>query len=165
MSTAEVAEPLAYRLTLVEQLRLEAAEILSELTGRLGGATAEPAAPSEAPPVRDISREHPPALVRSSRAGRARPTYTEEQRADIIEYSIDHGVEEAHKISGVAVSTIHGWRKKLGRDYVRPPKPAPPEPIPHHFDPEAARLAAADSAYPLAGTTNKRLNDVGDLSA
>ena len=140
MSTAEVAEPLAYRLTLVEQLRLEAAEILSELTGRLGGATAEPAAPSEAPPVAA-------------------------QRADIIEYSIDHGVEEAHKISGVAVSTIYGWRKKLGRDYVRPPKPAPPEPIPHHFDPEAAHLAAADSAYPLAGTTNKRLNDVGDLSA
>jgi transposase-like protein len=142
LDTTELAKLLGDDLAQIEFRSGRVAELLAELNRRLsGGAVA-----GSSPATNGSGGAVPPAA--HGRHGKRHVFRSDEEKASIIEYSLHHPIAETAKHFGVPEASIYVWRSKLGisKNYT-PPAPAPVRQR-RPFDPEAARMAAADSAFP-----------------
>ena len=142
LDTTELAKLLGDDLVAqIEFRRGRVAELLAELNRRLSGGVVAGSSPASngsggaIPPA-----SHGPGF------GKRHVFRSDEEKAQIIEYSLQHSIAEAAEHFGVPEGTISGWRSKLAKNYT----PLAPAPVRQRrpFDPEAARDAAAESAFP-----------------
>jgi transposase-like protein len=142
LDTTELAKLVGDDLAQIEFRSGRVAELLAELNRRLsGGAVA-----GSSPATNGSGGAVPPA-AHGPGFGKRHVFLSDEEKASIIEYSLHHPIAETADHFGVSEASIYVWRSKLGisKNYT-PPAPAPVRRRP--FDPEAARMAAADSAFP-----------------
>jgi len=142
LQSENLATLLASDLAEIELRKERVVELLAELNRRLSGAVVAGSSPA----TNGSGGAVPPAA--HGRHGKRHVFRSDEEKASIIEYSLHHPIAETAKHFGVPEASIYVWRSKLGisKNYT-PPAPAPVRQR-RPFDPEAARMAAADSAFP-----------------
>ena len=142
LDTTELAKLLGDDLAQIEFRRGRVAELLAELNRRLSGGAVAGSSPATNGPGGAV----PPAS-HGPGSGKRHVFRSDEEKASVVEYSLHHSIAETADHFSVSEASIYAWRSELGiwKNYT-PPVPAPVRRRP--FDPEAARMAAADSASP-----------------
>ena len=139
--TIDLVALLASAVNAVESSQAQMSRLLVELTIRAQAAT--PFGP--VPP--DFRQPPTPIPAAAKKVSAAMPKHRFRSPAEIDEivaFSIENSTAEACEVYNSAASSLSLWRRQRGAGRSRSKRIAP---VRHSFDPQAARDAAAESAF------------------